>query len=355
MGHFRGHVGSVIANRYRIVRQVGLGTFGRVVECWDLHGHGHRRLVAIKIVRQVARYAESAVVEARIVSDLNRRGGRGCTHCVVLHQSFFFQNHYCLVFENLGPSLYDFLQRHHYRAFPMVCIRDFCQQLLEALEFLHSFGLIHTDLKMENILLMDDREVLYQHPPASSHRTTSRPVVSQYIPASTRIKVIDFGGACYDTKAKSSSIINTRQYRAPEVILGTGWSMPSDMWSAGCIFAELARGELLFGTHDNIEHLALMERIIGPFPRRLLSRAAQVKSWVAAQAFDGPHHAGARVLSRDSVNFVAASSTLEQLVPGDDDAWFLSILRRLLVLDPDQRATAYECRQLLCREPRLYY
>lgn len=59
--------------------------------------------------------------------------------------------------------------------------------------------------------------------------------------------VIDFGGATYDYESKSS-IINTRQYRSPEVILGLGWSYPSDIWSAGCIIAELYLGELLFAT-----------------------------------------------------------------------------------------------------------
>jgi serine/threonine protein kinase len=59
--------------------------------------------------------------------------------------------------------------------------------------------------------------------------------------------VIDFGGATYDDESKSS-IINTRQYRSPEVILGLGWSYPSDIWSAGCIIAELYIGELLFAT-----------------------------------------------------------------------------------------------------------
>lgn len=59
--------------------------------------------------------------------------------------------------------------------------------------------------------------------------------------------MIDFGGATYDDESKSS-IINTRQYRSPEVILGLGWSYPSDIWSAGCIIAELYLGELLFAT-----------------------------------------------------------------------------------------------------------
>lgn len=65
--------------------------------------------------------------------------------------------------------------------------------------------------------------------------------------SSLAIVVIDFGGATYDDESKSS-IINTRQYRSPEVILGLGWSYPSDIWSAGCIIAELYLGELLFAT-----------------------------------------------------------------------------------------------------------
>jgi dual-specificity kinase/CDC-like kinase len=59
--------------------------------------------------------------------------------------------------------------------------------------------------------------------------------------------VIDFGGATYDDEYKST-VINTRQYRGPEVILETGWSFPSDMWSAGCLIAEIYSGELLFAT-----------------------------------------------------------------------------------------------------------
>jgi dual-specificity kinase len=55
--------------------------------------------------------------------------------------------------------------------------------------------------------------------------------------------------------------VSTRHYRAPEVILGLGWSFPCDLWSVGCILAELATGDALFQTHENLEHLAMMERV----------------------------------------------------------------------------------------------
>ncbi len=224
IGHFKGRQGTIVADQYRIEREVGVGTFGRVLECLDLKrfsrsGRRDRQnsIVAIKIVRNVKRYYESALIEADIVDDVNRRGGRGVSHCAVMYDAFTFSGHYCMVFERLGPSLYDFQKRQKYQPFPLMCVRDFAKQLLETLEFLHSFRLIHTDLKPENILLVNGREVNYK---------------GQCIPESTRIKVIDFGGATYDNE-KKSSVVNTRQYRAPEVILGVGWSMPSDLWSIG--------------------------------------------------------------------------------------------------------------------------
>lgn len=338
VGHFDGGPGTMIANRYRVLNEVGVGTFGRVLECLDFERSRWNRnrerrekdeYCAIKIVRKVKRYYESALIEAKIIREVNRREGRGRTHCVILHDSFTWNGHYCMVFENLGPSLFDFLKRHNYQAFPMACVQDFTVQLLETMEFLHSFRLIHTDLKIENILLMNYREISFDR--------------QRRVPERTRIKLIDFGGACYDD-SKKSAVINTRQYRAPEVILATGWSMPSDMWSLGCILAELYQGELLFPTHSNVEHLALMEHTIGPFPRRMLKSANEI----ADEAFDaGGRHRMERVLSAENDAFVRKSPKLEEIVRRQEDRWFLRLLRQILVIDPKERATAHECLKYL--------
>jgi len=338
-GHFKGGEGTIIANRYRVLRDVGLGTFGRVVEAVDLkrsRRSSSRRdrdsdgpRVAIKIVRDVKRYCDSALIEADIVEAVNRRGGRGTALCAMMFDSFTWKSHYCLVFECLGPSLYDFMKKHDYQPFPMVCVRDFAMQLLEALEFLHSFGLIHTDLKPENILLVSSNSVNYNY-----RGRTYR------VPESTRIKLVDFGGATYDNDTKKSSIVNTRQYRSPEVILSLGWSMPSDLWSCGCILAELYMGELLFATHDNVEHLALIEKCIGPFPRRMLSLSS---SKLVSEAFDSSgRHRLDRVLPSDSASYVRKAVPIEVRIRPEDDR-FLQMLRRILVIDPDARMPAHEC------------
>lgn len=106
----------------------------------------------------------------------------------------------------------------------------------------------------------------------------------------TDVRLIDFGSATFDHE-HHSTIVSTRHYRAPEVILELGWAQPCDVWSIGyvlccrrylkltskshfthsnsCIMFELYLGITLFQTHDNREHLAMMERILGVIPYRM--------------------------------------------------------------------------------------
>lgn len=74
----------------------------------------------------------------------------------------------------------------------------------------------------------------------------------------SEIRLIDFGSATFDDEYHSS-VVSTRHYRAPEIILQLGWSFPCDIWSIGCILVEFFTGDALFQTHDNLEHLAMME------------------------------------------------------------------------------------------------
>ncbi|CAN0457738.1 unnamed protein product, partial [Ectocarpus sp. 8 AP-2014] len=174
-----------------------------------------------------------------------------------------------------------------------------------AVEFLHSIKLIHTDLKPENVLLKswEDRSVtLESGDPVflslivamigylRSYNISSKPAIffvtnSCFLPGTFFLgrpgsikTVIDFGGATYEHDSHAS-VVNTRQYRAPEVILGLRWLYPSDLWSVGCIIAELFLGDLLFATHHNLEHLALMEKCVGLFPPNMLLKAPRSRDF----------------------------------------------------------------------------
>ena len=156
------------------------------------------------------------------------------------------------------------------------------------------------------------------------------------IPKSTRIKLIDFGCATYDDDEHKSELIATRQYRAPEVIMGLPWSYPSDIWSVGCIVAELYCGDQLFETHSNMEHIALIERGIDKWPKSILA-----KSPVKAKYFDAHNLSLWRTaLDADGRRHVRAMKPLDEFVGADKDTGLLSLFRSLLTLDPKKRISA---------------
>lgn len=127
---------------------------------------------------------------------------------------------------------------------------------------LHDLNLIHTDLKPENILLVNAayQTFTYNKTIPSSSSVNQRSARQRRVLLDTEIRLIDFGSATFDDEYHSS-VVSTRHYRAPEIILNLGWSYPCDIWSVGCILVEFFTGDALFQTHDNLEHLAMMESV----------------------------------------------------------------------------------------------
>ncbi|CAM9138726.1 unnamed protein product [Sphacelaria rigidula] len=328
-GHYKGKKGSVIGDRFEVQQDVGLGTFGRVVECYDLK---RKRRVAVKVVRKVKKYHESALIEAQILRDVNTkeraiRQKDQESLCVEMLGQFEHAGHCCLVFECLGFSLYDYLKKNNYRGFPMNVLRPIAQELLQAIEFLHSIKLIHTDLKPENILMRDWEE-----------RVVTLDSGTIRVPASPHIKVIDFGGATYEHDSHAS-VVNTRQYRAPEVILGLRWLYPSDLWSVGCIIAELFLGDLLFATHNNLEHLALMEKCVGMFPSTMLAKAPRTPEFFDELTGECK---GAVECDAENRRHIRRMKRLQEITAPVESTGMGSLLEKLLTLDPKRRATATE-------------
>lgn len=129
---------------------------------------------------------------------------------------------------------------------------------------MHDLHLIHTDLKPENILLVSSayQTFTYNRNIPSSSTTIQRVARQRRVLLDSEIRLIDFGSATFQDEYHSS-VVSTRHYRAPEIILNLGWSYPCDIWSIGCILVEFFTGDALFQTHDNLEHLAMMEAVCG--------------------------------------------------------------------------------------------
>ncbi|ETO26859.1 CDC-like kinase 1, partial [Reticulomyxa filosa] len=103
------------------------------------------------------------------------------------------------------------------------------------------------------------------------------------LPVNPRIKLVDFGSAVYEPKYDPENeaswkfrdgynyLIQTRHYRAPEVVLEMHWKKPVDVWSIGCIILEFLHGSMIFNTHCSIDHLNQMQSLLGSIPHKFIS------------------------------------------------------------------------------------
>lgn len=248
--------------RYEVVDIAGQGTFGTVLDVYDTK---HRERIALKVIRSVKRYLDAAYIEIEILEKLRKADPKKLSLVVRLYGAFStkisHRKHVCIAFEKLGCSLYEFVKKNRYRGFLIDDVRIISRQIIHAVRFCHAQKLTHTDLKLENVLLVDDSYETRDVPPTSDGHASCNGHLNFRVPKNLRIRLIDFGGATFENE-RHAKIVNTRQYRGPEVIFGLPWSYPSDLWSLGCIFAELYTGELLFQTHNDGEHLALMEKVM---------------------------------------------------------------------------------------------
>ncbi|CAE7184617.1 unnamed protein product [Rhizoctonia solani] len=349
-GHYIIKQDDIIHNRYRVVRLLGQGTFGKVVEAIDMahplySANGTRAhlrhnndyppnagRVAIKIIRAVPKYRDASKIEIRVLKRLKE-------NCIHYLETFDHRNHICIVTQLLGQCLYDFLKENQFTPFPRRHIQDFARSLLDSVAFLHDLQLIHTDLKPENILLVDSTYDSRPMPPGMGRRGQSR-----HILRNTAIRLIDFGSATFSDEYHST-VVCTRHYRAPEIILGLGWSFPCDAFSLGCILVELYTGVALFQTHDNLEHLAMMEKVMGKMPERLCKQGQRYKPEFFATTkgvvkLNFPN----RGVSAQSKKEVKEVKSLHQIIPQTDliNQDFLDLVQRLLNPDPNTRITVRE-------------
>jgi hypothetical protein len=128
--------------------------------------------------------------------------------------------------------------------------------MLHTLRYLARHAIVHCDLKPENILLCQ--------------------------PGRSAVKVIDFGSSCFEAQPVYT-YIQSRFYRSPEVILGLPYFCAIDMWSFGCILAELYCGQPLFAGENEVEQLACIMEVLGVPPASLVSECSRRKQFFDAE------------------------------------------------------------------------
>ncbi|CDH09982.1 related to Dual specificity protein kinase KNS1 [Zygosaccharomyces bailii ISA1307] len=269
--------------RFLVKGLLGQGTFGKVLKCSDSGDSAtsnpfklNSNMVAVKVIRAIDRYREAAKTELRVLQAIRENDITGQYQCLMLQECFEYRHHVCIVTDLLGKSVYDFMCSNGVARFPGSHVQAMAKQLIRSVCFLHDLGIIHTDLKPENVVLCDESYVEKDLPPSVVRGLSTRRREAsggrRKLLKNPEIKVIDFGSAVFH-KEYHPPVISTRHYRAPEIVLGLGWSFPCDVWSIACVLVELVTGESLYPTHENLEHMAMMQRVNGePFPPKIVGK-----------------------------------------------------------------------------------
>lgn len=229
--------GDHLAYRFEILSLFGAGAFGQAVRCYD---HMMKRQVAIKVIVNTEQMHEQGKMEAKILSKLNRGEVK---NVVRAYDFFIFRNHICITFEILGKNLFEIIEQNGYSPLPVGLVRLYAIQILTGLEQTHRLGIVHCDLKPENILLCNGSNAM--------------------------CKIIDFGSSCFANN-QIYEYIQSRFYRAPEVMIGIKYGPPMDIWSFALIIVELLTGIPLFPGDNEEEQLWMISELLGLPPRELV-------------------------------------------------------------------------------------
>ncbi|OBZ75716.1 Dual specificity protein kinase pom1 [Grifola frondosa] len=289
-----------LAYRYEIIDTLGKGSFGQVLNCRD---HCTGESVAIKIIRNKKRFHHQALVEIKILDSLRKWDQEEKHHVIKMTEHFYFRNHLCIAMELLSINLYELIKANGFVGFTTGLIRRFTSQMLQSLSLMRHHRIVHCDLKPENVLL--------RHP------------------AKSAIKVIDFGSSCFEHE-KIYTYIQSRFYRSPEVILGMNYHMAIDMWSLGCIMAELYTGFPIFPGENEQEQLACIMEVLGVPDKEYINRSSRKRLFFDTTGAPRP------VVNSKNRRRRPGTKSLAQVLRCDDDL-FVDFISKCLVWDPERR------------------
>jgi serine/threonine-protein kinase PRP4 len=325
-GYYNTILGELIENRYHVTQNLGRGMFSSVVRATDTTTND---LVAIKIIRNNDTMRKAGIKEIDILNDIAENDLEDKKHIIRLYRSFDHKGHLCMVFENLSLNLREVLKKFGRDiGINLKAIRAYSQQLFLGLSLLKKCQYLHADLKPDNILVNEGRNLL---------------------------KICDLGSASPTSENLTAPYLVSRFYRAPEIILGLPYDTGIDVWSIGCTLFELYSGKILFTGRNNNGMLRSIMECRGRFPHKLLRKGTLTNQYfddlLNFQAIDEDRVTGRLTTRMIEVKAKPVRDLRTRLMPKGkkmDEGerkeleLFLDLLDRCLDLRPEKRITPAE-------------
>ncbi|KAJ0136988.1 Uncharacterized protein HZ326_20028 [Fusarium oxysporum f. sp. albedinis] len=339
-------INAELTSKFEVLGFLGEGGYGKVVKA--------RRVpesedVAIKISALGKECSDAARKELRILETLKMHDEKNQKGYIRVQECFEYRGHICMVMDLLGQSTYDFLEQNKFVPFPNSQIQSFAKQLFRSVAFLHDLGIVHADIKPDNLVLCDDayRTLSYNgEKPSSCHvRSVEARSAERNVLKNTEVRLIDFGLSTFIDEPPLY-FCSTPEFSAPETWLCQEASFSHDIWSIGCCLIEFFTGDVLFNTDDMTEYLAMTEAITG------LKLEDEI-SWITDAKFRGILSAllpNAMQEPRKKIRRMKMKHIDQIIIPRDDTFLrnFLDLLKRIFVLNPNHRITAQQALQHPC-------
>uniref|UniRef100_A0A673CYW0 mitogen-activated protein kinase n=1 Tax=Sphaeramia orbicularis TaxID=375764 RepID=A0A673CYW0_9TELE len=275
-----------VPDRYQNLSPVGSGAYGSVCSAYDLQTGLKVAVKKLSRPFQSIIHAKRTYRELRLLKHMKHENVIGLLDVFTPATSLKEFTDVYLVTHLMGADLNNIVKC---QKLTDDHVQFLIYQILRGLKYIHSADIIHRDLKPGNLAVNEDCE----------------------------LKILDFGLARH-TDDEMTGYVATRWYRAPEIMLNwMHYNMTVDIWSVGCIMAELLTGKTLFPGSDHIDQLRLIMRLVGtPGPEFLMKLSSES---VSSQ-------------NRMQVFFFSNQFLLHLLS--------VDLLEKMLVLDTDKRLTA---------------
>ena len=262
-GYYKYRAGDVLTDsvahrQFRVVGLQGSGVFSTVLRVREEGAGAAEGELVVKVIRNNETMYKAGVREVEFLARIASFGTASSSsssssastagpataprkHIIALRHHFHHRNHLCLVFPPYAMDLRRIIKKFGSVGLSLPAVRMFGHQLLIALRCLSRAGVVHGDIKPDNILVSESLN---------------------------DCALCDLGSASMVTECEVTPYLVSRFYRAPEVILGMAYGCGIDLWSVGCVLYELYTGKILFDGHSNNDMLGKVMELKGALPRQ---------------------------------------------------------------------------------------